>query len=104
MLRGIGVRGRLLLAFLGISGFAVLGALAALFAFGEVGKVVDHVTRERMPAGFAALELSRQAERLAAAAPLLLASATSAEQRRNGAEIDAELLQLDRLLAAIKGG
>jgi signal transduction histidine kinase len=104
MLRGIGVRGRLFLAFLGISGFAVLGAVAALFAFGEVGKVVDRVTRERVPAVVAALELSRQAERLAAAAPLMLASTTSGEQLRNGAEIQAQLLQLDRLLAEIKSG
>ena len=38
MLRDMGVRGRLLLAFLGISSFAVLGAVAALFAFAEIGE------------------------------------------------------------------
>ena len=50
MVRDVGVRGRLLLAFLGISSFAVLGAVAALFAFAEIGKVVDQITSERMPA------------------------------------------------------
>ena len=77
LLRGMGVRGRLLLAFFGISALAVLGAVAALFAFSQIGSVVDRLTREQVPAGFAALELSRQADRIATAAPRLLADTTA---------------------------
>ena len=71
MLGNIGVRGRLFLSFLGISGLALLGAVVALIAFKDVGSLIDRVMRERMPASLAALELSRQAERIAAATPNL---------------------------------
>ena len=51
LLHSIGVRGRLLLAFLGISAFAVLGAVAALLAFAEADRVFDRISGERLPAG-----------------------------------------------------
>jgi len=104
MLRGIGVRGRLLLAFLGISGFAVVAAVTAFFAFSEVGRVFDRVTRERMPAAFAALELSRQAERVAASAPTLLASATEEQEKVAVSRVDAELAKLEKIFADVKAG
>ena len=102
LLRDIGVRGRLLLAFFGISAFAVLGAVAALFAFAEVGSVFDHVTRERMPVIFAALELSRQAERVASAVPMILADKTQVQQMHTDRMIRTELAQLDSLLAEVR--
>jgi len=77
----ISVRGRFLLAFLGISTFAVLAAAAAMWAFLELGRVVARITEERAPAALASLELSRQAERIAAAAPALLAARGGAHQR-----------------------
>jgi signal transduction histidine kinase len=100
----IGVRGRLLLAFLGICGLAVLGAVVALFAFSDVESVVDRVTQERMPASLASLELSRQAERIAAAAPSLLASTTAQQQQQTEQEIRSELAKLEKLLAEIRIG
>lgn len=102
LLRDIGVRGRLFLAFFGISGFALLGALAALFAFAEVGSVFDRVTRERMPASLAALELSRQTERIASAAPVILTDTSQIQQMRTDRRIRKELAQLDKLLAEVK--
>jgi len=80
----LGVKARLLIAFFGISALAVVGAVAALWAFTEVGKTVDRVTQEQMPAAFAALELSRQAERIASAAPNLLAHPGAVQQMRTG--------------------
>ena len=72
LLRRLGVRGRLLLAFLGISAFAVIAAAAAMYSFDEVGKVLGRITQQRMPAALASLELSRQAERIVTAAPAFL--------------------------------
>jgi hypothetical protein len=69
MPKGVSVRGRLLLAFLGISAFAVLAAAASMWAFLELGRVVQRTTEENAPAALASLELSRQAERIAAGAP-----------------------------------
>ena len=102
MLRGIGVRGRLLLAFFGISGFAVLGAVAGLISFAQVGSTFDQVTRERMPASFAALELSRQAERLASVAPQIVSDKTQVQQMRTDRRLRKELAQLDKLLAEVR--
>ncbi|TIR98887.1 MAG: methyl-accepting chemotaxis protein, partial [Mesorhizobium sp.] len=79
MLERLGIRGRLLLAFFGISGLAVLATAAALYAFLEVGDVVDRITRDRVPSALASLQLSRQAERVAAAAPSVLAATSRAQ-------------------------
>jgi class 3 adenylate cyclase len=98
----IGVRGRLLLAFFGISAFAVLGAVVALFAFAEIGRVFDRVTSERVPASFAALELSRQTERIASAGPLILAGTNIVEQMRTDSQIRKELAALAKLFAEVK--
>jgi class 3 adenylate cyclase len=98
----IGVRGRLLLAFSGISALFVLGALAAFLTFAEVGAVVDRITSERVPTTLAALDLSRQAERLAALAPRLVADETLVDQFRTDRIIRAEIGDLETLLAQVK--
>ncbi|TIU93058.1 MAG: hypothetical protein E5W01_04370 [Mesorhizobium sp.] len=63
MLKRLGIRGRLLLAFFGISTFAVLATVAALYAFLEVGEVVDRITKDRVPSALASLQLSRAPRR-----------------------------------------
>jgi adenylate cyclase len=100
----LGVRARLLLAFLGISAFAVIAAAAGLYSFAEVGKVLGRITEERVPAALASLELSRQAERIAAAAPALLAVRSQSQLEEVSAEITAEVDELERLLADLRGG
>lgn len=42
-----GVRGRLLFAFFGISAFAVLATVGALYAFLELSQVLERVTERR---------------------------------------------------------
>jgi signal transduction histidine kinase len=87
------VRTRLLLAFFGISAFAILAAAAGIYAFREVGARLDLVDT-RVPPTLTSLELSRSAERIIAAAPALLAA--TERQRRD--EIKAELAaEVDRL-------
>ena len=99
------IRWRLLLAFLGISAFAVIAALAALYSFAEVGRVLDRITRERVPGTVAALELSRQAERIVSAAPALLAVDTKGKLRDVSEAIATEVRQLEQLVANLgKGG
>ncbi|RWF68455.1 MAG: guanylyl cyclase, partial [Mesorhizobium sp.] len=103
MLKRLGIRGRLLLAFFGISTFAVLATAAALYAFLEVGEVVDRITKDRVPSALASLQLSRQAERVAATAPAVLASTSKAQHYEVSAAIAAEMTRLSELLAALKG-
>src|SRR5687767_10434780 len=98
----ISVRGRFLLAFLGISAFAVLAAAAAMWAFLELGHVVARITEERAPAALASLELSRQAERIAAAAPALLAARSEEARTKVAAGIRAQLAGVEALRARLR--
>ncbi len=99
-----GVRGRLLLAFFGISAFAVLAAAAAMYFFVAIGDVLDRITQERVPSALASLELSRQAERIVAAAPALLAATTPEQRDERARTITAEADRLGGFLADLRGG
>ena len=103
MIDRFGVRGRLLLAFFGISAFAVLAAVAAMYSFLKVGEALDRITQDRVPATVASQRLSRQAERIAAAAPALLTVDSAAEHERMSKKISTELERLDELLRALRG-
>ena len=98
----LGVAGRLLLAFLGISGLAVIGAGVALFSFREIGDALDRITARRVPAALALQEVSRQAERIASAAPALLAAATPADHAQSSRKIAAEMQELRSLLESLE--
>ncbi len=75
----LGVRARLLLAFVGISAFAILAAAAGIYAFRQVGDRLELIDA-RVPQVVTSMEISRAADRLIASAPALLA-ATSAKER-----------------------
>ena len=99
----LGVGARLLLAFFAIAAFAILAAGAGLHAFREVGgrlAVVD----TRIPPTLAALELSRSAERIIAAAPALLAAADRARRDEVQAALTAEVERLSGNLAGLDDG
>jgi signal transduction histidine kinase/HAMP domain-containing protein len=98
----LGVRGRLLLAFFGISGFAVLAAAAGIYAFREVGIRLDTVDT-RVPPTLTALELSRSAERIIAAAPALLAATDRKRRDEVKAELETEVDRLNGTLLHLKG-
>ena len=99
----LGVRGRLLLAFFGISAFALLAAGAAMYSFLEVGKTLEKITQQRVPSALASLEISRQAERIVAVAPALLAVTTPDQQEQVSSTIIAEVEHLNELLNELKG-
>ena len=102
MPKGVSVRGRLLLAFFGISAFAVLAAAASMWAFLELGRAVQRITEENAPAALASLELSRQAERIAAGAPALLAAPNETSRTKVVADIRTQLANLEAILAKLR--
>jgi len=102
MFERFGVRWRLLIAFFGISGFAVLAAVAAVYSFLSVGSVLDRITQQRVPSALGSLEISRQAERIVAAAPALLAVATNTEREEISSSMTAELQILEKLVAELQ--
>ncbi|PWB62679.1 MAG: hybrid sensor histidine kinase/response regulator [Bradyrhizobiaceae bacterium] len=96
------MRGRLLLAFFGISALAILGATAALYSFREIGEVLDRITQRRIPVALNSQALSRHTERIVAAAPALLTVATRDDKIEWAREIAREVETLNRLLAEVK--
>jgi hypothetical protein len=100
--RRFGVRWRLLLAFFGISAFAVLAAAAAMYAFFEVDQSLGRIVQQRVPAAIGAQDISRQAERIIAAAPSLLAASNPEKLEQQSEEIQSEFDRLQVLLAEFK--
>ncbi len=98
----LGVRGHLLLAFFGISAFAVFAAAAAMYAFLQVGEALDQITQKRVPAALASQQLSRQAERVVAMAPAFLSVTTLTEHEQLSSRIAAEVERLEGLLSDVK--
>jgi signal transduction histidine kinase len=98
----LGVANRLLLAFLGISGLAVVGAAVAIFSFRDIGHALDRITAKRVPAALASVGVSRQAERIVSAAPALLSAATPAEHTESSQRIGAEMQELAALLEGLE--
>ena len=102
MFRNIGIRGRLLFSFLGISMFSVLGAGAALYSFIEVGKVLNRVSNIEVPDTIVSLEISRQAERIVGAAPLMLSATTIGQRDNIRNQITNENKRLDQLMVRLR--
>jgi hypothetical protein len=98
----LGIRGRLLLAFCGISALAILATAASIYAFLEVGAVVERITQRRVPAALSSLELSRQAERVTATAPSILAVTSQEQHEGVSAAVNESVAKLDQLLASLK--
>ena len=94
----LGVHARLLLAFFGITAFAVLAAAVGIYAFRQVGERLD-VVNTRVPPALASLELSRSAERIIAAAPALLAAAD--RKRRDEVKVQLES-EVDTLTSKLR--
>jgi adenylate cyclase len=102
MIESLGIRGRLLLAFIVTSVLAVLATAAAVYAFLEVGSVVERITESRVPASLSSLELSRQAERVTATAPAILAATSKSQQDEVTAAASSSMRRLDQLLTSLK--
>ena len=102
MLKHIGVRGRLLLAFLGISAFAVLAAAAGVYSFLKVGEALEGITRDRVPAAVALLQLAAESERIVATSPTLLAVRSKAEHEAVLARIGNEAERLSELVREVR--
>jgi len=93
-----GVRGRLLFAFFSISAFSVFAAVTAMYAFLEVGKNLEEITLQRVPAALASQNLSHQAERVVAVAPALLSVDTHSDHEALSQRITIEVERLNGLL------
>jgi adenylate cyclase len=95
------LRERLLFAFIAISGFAVVAAVVANYAFYAIGKALHQVTVESVPPAIATLELGQSSTRIVAAGPALLAVTSEEEFKTESANLDRELKTAGTLLAKL---
>ena len=91
-----------MLAFFGISAFAVLGAGAALYSFRQISDAFASITQRRIPVALTSQELSRHAERIVAAAPTLLTATSQDEKEDRSVAISSEVNVLYSLLANLR--
>ncbi|MGD9134347.1 MAG: hypothetical protein PVF78_11905, partial [Desulfobacterales bacterium] len=94
----MGVRGRLLLAFLGISMFSLVAAASGLYSLSQVGGALNKITAQRVPEALSWMELSRRVESLVRAAPALLVVTTDEDRSKVSNEIESQISQLKPFL------
>jgi len=94
----MGVRGRLLLAFLGISSFSLVAAASGFYSLSQVGGALNEITEQRVPEALSWLELSQRVERVVRAAPALLAVETETARAEVSNEITTQTEKLAPLL------
>ncbi|HSR72207.1 MAG TPA: hypothetical protein VLL72_07480, partial [Kiloniellales bacterium] len=102
MLERMGIRGRLLLAFFGISVLGALTGLVALVSFLEIGRVLDQIARYRTPEAIESLEISRQAERMVSATPAMLNANSIAQLEQIRASIESHHTRIGERIASLK--
>jgi class 3 adenylate cyclase/PAS domain-containing protein len=98
----MGVRGRLLLAFLGISMFSLVAAASGLYSLSQVGGALKKITEQRVPEALSLLELSRRVESVVRAAPALLVVKTDSARIAVSNEIASQIAQLEPFLQRSK--
>ena len=97
----IGLRGRLLLAFVGISMFSVVAGLSGHYAFNAVTKALDR-TGATIPPALAAVELTRESEQVLAAGPRMLNAKTDGEVERLWTVATGDLKTVDNLVGQVR--
>jgi class 3 adenylate cyclase/HAMP domain-containing protein len=94
----MGVRGRLLLAFLGISMFSLVAAASGLYSLSQVGGALDKITAQRVPEALSWLELSRRVETVVRAAPALLVVKSDNARIEVSNEIKSQIAEIEPFL------
>ena len=98
-----GLRGRLLLAFFAISLFVIAAAAAGLYALREVGRTLDGITLETVPAALDARELWRKSEKIIGVGPALVNASDPKEAEALTSWVRGELADVSAILARLSG-
>lgn len=80
----------------------MLGGAVAIYAFFEIEDALERITEHSVPSVLVSLELSREAERLVSAAPVLLTSSTQYEHQERASEIRDDITRLGDNLDDLK--
>ena len=93
------VRGRLILAFVGISMLSLVAAGAGLFSLERVNGALNRIADDRVPQALALVEVSRQAEQILNAAPALLVVTSEVSRVEVSATVRREVAELKTILS-----
>jgi adenylate cyclase len=99
---GLGLKGRLQLAFGAITLLVMIATGVGLYAFFQVGKSLQRITEEALPPALAASELSIRAEFIVGVGPALLASNNIDEINRLSASVAGELVNVTKILNQLR--
>lgn len=105
--RGLGIRGKLFLAFGGVAGLTVMAAVVAMLSYNDVGVALRGITEDNLPAMSLSLKLANSSAEVASAAPAVLAAADLRQRDTAVAAVAANQHALDEVidaLAATMGG
>ena len=93
------VRGRLILAFVGISMLSLVAAGAGLFSLERVNGALNRIADDRVPQALALVEVSRQAEQILNAAPALLVVTSEVSRAEVSDTVRREVAKLKAILS-----
>ena len=96
-----GLRGRLLLAFVGISMFTVVAGLSGHYAFNAVTRALDR-TGATIPPALAAVELARETAQVLSAGPRMLNARSEDEVGRLSGTASSDLTTVSRLVDELR--
>jgi len=99
---GLGLKGRLQLAFGAITLLVVIATGVGLYAFFEVAKSLQRITEQALPPAVSAGELSRKAEFIVGVGPTLLATNNVDEINRLSTSVSAELASAAKILNQLR--
>lgn len=102
-LSGLGVRGRLRIAFLLVACLPALGGWIADQAFQSFEMKLGEIADSRIPAILSAYDLARQSERLVAGAPALVATTSPTALKEQETRLTGELDRGDALISTLQG-
>lgn len=98
---GVGLRGRLLLAFVGISMLTVVAGLSGHYAFNAVTKALNR-TGATIPPALAAVELTRVTEQVLSSGPRMLDATSEDEVRQYSDKASSDLKTVTQLVDQIR--
>jgi len=99
---GIGLRGRLLAAFLLISLLVAMAAAIGVYTFYSVGTGLDLIVKSKLPALIAARDFSRKTEYIVAAGPAISAAGTVDDIEKATASALGALAEVRQIIARLQ--
>src|SRR5215469_13459151 len=98
---GYGLRARILLSFIAISGFAAIADIVGNYAFHITGQALNGMTEGSIPPAITSLGLAQRTERILAGGPTLLGVSSQNELAGEISALDQEFKEAGQLISEL---